>query len=206
MPHTLLGDNKPVPITLTHRLVHHADPIKGSRFRATVVPVETAPEALQQVAAIKAADPDATHHCWAYRLGDGSSRSADEGEPGGSAGKPILARLEGRDWVGVLVVVSRWYGGTRLGVGGLIRAYGRTAAEALARAVSVPFVATTTLTLRFDYGDQGAVTGVLEAGGATVLDTVYTTDVVARVRVPESGRPELLQALADATSGRLREV
>lgn len=190
--------------TLIQRVIHQMAPIKGSRFRATVVPVGSADEALAELAAIKAADPDATHHCWAYRLGDGATRCHDEGEPSGSAGRPILARLEGHDWIGVLVVVSRWYGGTKLGVGGLIRAYGRTAGEALQLAVPVPYIPTATLQLRYAYGDQGPVMGVLEAVGATVVDTVYGADVAATITVPDSDRERLLAALGEVTAGRIQ--
>ncbi len=193
-----------MPLTLTGLHVHHADPIKGSRFRATVIPVETAQDATQAIADIQVTDPDATHHCWAYRLGDGTVRSSDDGEPSGSAGRPILARLEGGDWVHVLVVVSRWFGGTKLGVGGLVRAYGRTAGEALARATSVPSVPTVTLEVRHGYGDQGVVTGVLEAAGAMVTDADYGAEIRLTLRVPAAEASELGQALSDATAGRVR--
>jgi uncharacterized YigZ family protein len=193
-----------VASTLRESLVHHAEPIKGSRFRATVVPVDSAATASEALARIQAADPDATHHCWAWRLGPDDARCSDDGEPSGSAGKPILARLEGHDWIGVLAVVTRWYGGTKLGVGGLIRAYGRTAGDALALAEPVPYVALTRWSLTCSYADQGAVTGVLETHNAETLDATYAADVTLRIQVPTATASALRTALNDATAGRVR--
>jgi len=104
---------------------------KGSRFLAVVAPAvdETAAEAVLE--ALRAEHPDATHHCWAWRLGaTAEERSSDDGEPSGTAGVPILQVLRGRELSDVVAVVVRWYGGTRLGKGGLARAYAAAAREA----------------------------------------------------------------------------
>ena len=142
---------------LLNGTVYTAPPIKGSRFRATVVVVDSLDEAMAQLAAVRAADPDATHHCWAFKLASGAVRCSDDGEPSGTAGRPILARLEGSEVVDALVVVTRWYGGTKLGAGGLVRAYGRTAGDALADCPMVPWVPMVSLVLEYDYADAGAV-------------------------------------------------
>lgn len=102
--------------------------IRKSRFLAIAAPVDDAESALAFFARVGA--PEATHNCWAYRIGN-HYRFNDDGEPGGSAGRPILAAIEGQGLDRVAVVVTRWYGGIKLGVGGLVRAYGGCAAECL---------------------------------------------------------------------------
>ena len=109
----------------------HEIEVKRSRFLALAHPVESIEQALAWIDQIRVID--ATHNCWALRVGE-TYRSSDDGEPGGSAGRPILAAIDGSGLDGVAVVVVRWYGGTKLGVGGLIRAYGGAAAECLRQA------------------------------------------------------------------------
>lgn len=125
----------------------HEDDIRKSRFLAQAAPVTDVPSAMDFIARVS--DPSANHNCWAYRIGQ-SYRFSDDGEPGGSAGKPILQAIEGQDMDRVAVVVTRWFGGIKLGVGGLIRAYGGTAAECLRRADRQPIV--DTLRVRFTLG------------------------------------------------------
>lgn len=102
--------------------------IRKSRFLASAAPVETPEAALAFVASVS--DPAATHNCWAYRFGT-QYRYFDDGEPGGTAGRPILQAIEGQSCDGVVVVVTRWFGGVKLGTGGLVRAYGGCAAQCL---------------------------------------------------------------------------
>lgn len=182
---------------LLNGTVHPAAPIKGSRFRATVVVVDTVDAAMAALGRIRAADPDATHHCWAFRLANGAVRCSDDGEPSGTAGRPILARLEGREVVDALVVVTRWYGGTKLGAGGLVRAYGRTAGDALAECLMQPWAPMVPLVLEYDYADAGAVDGVLQG------ETTYGARVRRIASVPASTREALIAALQEATGGRV---
>ncbi|MEO7916289.1 MAG: YigZ family protein, partial [Dokdonella sp.] len=102
--------------------------IRKSRFVARAAAIDTVAAAIAFIESASAAD--AGHNCWAYRIGD-DYRFNDDGEPGGTAGRPILAAIEGQGLDGVAVVVSRWFGGIKLGAGGLMRAYGRCAAECL---------------------------------------------------------------------------
>lgn len=104
--------------------------IENSEFLAFADRAGTPQDALAHLAAVRARYPDATHHCWAYRVGP-LYRFSDDGEPGGTAGAPILWAIEGQGLDEVVVVVVRYYGGTKLGTGGLVRAYGGTAAECL---------------------------------------------------------------------------
>ena len=113
-------------------LRHEGDPIKGSRFIVDVSPAGDEDEARQVLTQVRADFPDASHHCWAWRIADPAiDRVNDDGEPSGSAGRPILAQLTGRDPVDTAVIVTRYFGGTKLGVGGLVRAYGGAAGAAL---------------------------------------------------------------------------
>jgi uncharacterized YigZ family protein len=105
--------------------------IERSEFLGLVFPVTTEEAFFEELQRIEKRFFDATHHCWAFRLWSGRSRSSDAGEPSGTAGKPILTAIEGADLFDCGVVVVRWYGGVKLGTGGLSRAYRETAAEAL---------------------------------------------------------------------------
>src|SRR5690606_35762264 len=115
----------------------HELEIKHSRFIAHAAPIGNATDALTFVDAVSVAD--ATHNCWAYRHGN-EYRSSDDGEPSGTAGRPILAAIDGQGYDRVVVVVTRWYGGIKLGAGGLVRAYGGTAAECLRLAQRNPLI------------------------------------------------------------------
>lgn len=178
------------------------DPIKGSRFVAWAAPIADAGTFDGLLADARKEWPDASHHCWAWRLRDGSHRSGDDGEPGGSAGRPILAQIEGHDVVDVGIVVARWFGGTKLGVGGLMRAYGGCAGRALDRAEVVVVVPTVRLTVEHDYDDTGAVQGVVASAGLTVIDIAYDRRVIVTLEVPEPDAEALSARLVDRTRGR----
>lgn len=137
----------PDPAEAFHR---HSTVVEGSEFLAFAIRADAPEEALAQVVALRGRYPDATHHCWAYQIGP-LYRFADDGEPGGTAGQPILRAITGQGLDHLLCVVVRYYGGTKLGTGGLVRAYGGAAAECLrlaprlhirprvARSVQVPY-------------------------------------------------------------------
>lgn len=181
------------------------DPVKGSRFVATVAHVATEAEAMAVVDEVRAEWPDATHHCWAWRLRDGErARSSDAGEPGGSAGRPILAQIEGHGLHDVVVVVSRWFGGTKLGVGGLVRAYGGTAGMALDRAEILEVADTVPVRVEHGYGDTGAVDAVVASERLERVDTEWGEGVAFTLHVPVDGLDRVVGALRDATAGRAR--
>lgn len=154
--------------------------------------------------ALRAEMPDATHHCAAWRLATPAiERAMDDGEPSGSAGRPILAQLTGRDLVDVVVVVTRYYGGTKLGVGGLVRAYGGAAASVLDRADTVRRVATTTLRLEYGYADGPAVEHALARVGVEPGAATFGAMVQRTVTIAVAERDAVEQALRDATAGRV---
>ena len=178
------------------------EPVKGSRFVALVAPCASEEEALAVVGEARERWPDASHHTWAYTLRDGRHRTSDAGEPGGSAGRPILAQIQGHGLCDVVAVVVRWFGGTKLGVGGLIRAYGGCAGRALDRAEVVEVTPTVELTVRHAYDDVGAVQAVVASLGLEVLETRWEQEVTLVLRVPEPRREEVRSALLDRTAGR----
>ena len=146
---------------------------------------------------------DATHNCFAWTLADGTQRSSDDGEPKGTAGRPILLEIEGRQLLDVAVVVTRYYGGTKLGTGGLVRAYGEAAAAALERAKIVEVPVVETLRLRYGYDLTGAVSSVLNAFEAVPTRADYGAAVEQEVAVPVEQVEEFQRALTEAVSARI---
>ena len=136
----------------------------GSRFIALAYPVETEEEVKSIVAGLRKEYHDARHHCYAYRLGYKGDlwRASDDGEPSGSAGRPILGQIDALGLSDVLVVVVRYFGGIKLGIPGLIRAYKSSTADALSRARVVEKIAARRYRLQFDYLSMNAVMKVLK--------------------------------------------
>lgn len=136
----------------------------GSRFIALAYPVESEEEIKEIVASIRKEYHDARHHCYAYRLGlDGSVfRSSDDGEPSGSAGRPILGQIDSAGLSDILVVVVRYFGGIKLGIPGLIRAYKTSTADALASAEVVEKVAGSWYRMEFDYSLMQAAMKIIK--------------------------------------------
>jgi len=180
----------------------HTLEVKHSRFLARALPVDNADAALRFLADV--ADPDATHNCWAYRIGQ-EYRSSDDGEPAGTAGRPILAAIDGQGFDQVIVVVTRWFGGIKLGAGGLVRAYGGAAAECLRTASRRPLVALREMELRAPFDDLGVVHAALATHGAAKLDERFDADgVVLRLSLPADRVDALAAQLRDATRNRAR--
>lgn len=176
--------------------------IKKSRFLAQAAPVQTPDEA--QAFLLQVADAAATHNCWAWRIGQ-NYRFSDDGEPASSAGKPILAAIDGQDLDAVMVVVTRWFGGIKLGVGGLIRAYGGTAAECLRRAEQQVIVPLAKLRLSCGFEHLGDLHAALEAHAATKLAEHYSAEgIQIDIQLPAAHVDSLASTLRDATRGQAR--
>ena len=172
---------------------------RKSRFLARACAADSADAALAWLQ--QASDPAATHNCWAYCIG-AAYRSSDDGEPGGSAGRPILAAIQGQGLDQVVVVVTRWSGGTNLGVGGLVRAYGGAAAECLRTAPRRALVDWQEATLDCDFALSAAVHGLLEATGAQKLSERFDEQGLhLRLRVPASTYAALARRLQDTSRG-----
>lgn len=188
MLHTLVGAHE------------YAADIRKSRFLAHAVPVSTPAHALAALAACS--DTTATHNCWAYRIGS-AYRFNDDGEPGGTAGRPILQAIEGQGIDGVLVVVARWYGGIKLGAGGLMRAYGGTAAECLRLAPRVPIVAMARQGTRCAFADLPLIKARLADLGAKFETETFDADGVALAwRLPLYVAADAQALVADISRGR----
>lgn len=171
---------------------------KGSRFLAILGPAADEEAARARLAALEREMPDATHHCWAWRLGDPPrERSADAGEPGGTAGVPILQVLRGAGLSDVLAVVVRWYGGTKLGKGGLARAYAGAAREALPLLPVVERVPLVRLALRVPYEKVGAVKRLVHPPAVGLETEEYGEDARLVLTVHEERAGALREALAD---------
>lgn len=185
--------------TLAQRCRHQED-IRKSRFLALAAPVDSAEQAMAFLR--EASDPAATHNCWAYRIGQ-DYRFNDDGEPGGTAGRPILQAIEGQGMDRVAVLVTRWFGGIKLGAGGLVRAYGGTAAECLRRAERVPIVAMARLGLRCDFAALALLKARLRDLQAVIESEQFDADGVAlQLQLPERGVDELTLLVRDLTRGR----
>lgn len=179
------------------------DRVKGSRFIGDVAPAGDERSALGFLASVRDRERDATHHCWAYLLDGGRSRSSDDGEPGGTAGAPILRRIESADLTDVVVVVTRYYGGTNLGKGGLVRAYGAAAAAVLTEAPVTVRVATSAMTVEHPYELSAAVEAVMAAHDTRTVAADYGVRVTLRVAVPRGREQRFAAALTEATAGRV---
>lgn len=175
--------------------------IKKSRFVAVAGPVAGEAAAKEFIAGHS--DPTANHNCWAWRIGQ-NYRFSDDGEPSGTAGKPILQAIDGQGLDGVAVVVTRWFGGVLLGSGGLIRAYGGTAALCLRAAEKVLLIEKIEGSIACPFGDLAIVQARLAALPAVqVLDQTFTaTGAELRVAVHKSEMPQVQRLVADVTAGR----
>ena len=177
----------------------------GSRFLVTVAPVADAAEALALLAAQRAAHPDASHHCWAYRVG-GEQRFSDDGEPGGTAGRPMLEVFLKRDLDRVAAVVVRYFGGHKLGAGGLARAYGGAVARAVQTAGERDVASTVALLVRAPFAFVDAVLRELDAlPGVQRRDPAFEPEGVrVFLTVPEEQAAALERRLAELTHGAAR--
>lgn len=183
---------------------HEIESVRGSRFLAVLAPVDS-PEAAQTfIRTIEEAERSASHHVWAWRLApDGARyRSHDAGEPGGSAGRPVLAQIERHACVDVVVVVSRWFGGTKLGVGGLARAYGAAAGAVLDRAEIRRVERVRRAIVAFPYAVSKAVEALLASWRIEPVEGRYEDNVRLVLDVPEAGWDRFKQDLANGTAGR----
>lgn len=163
--------------------------VKKSRFIARTGPVRSREEALAFVEAARADYPDARHHCWAYLVGNpataASAAMSDDGEPGGTAGKPILNVIQHKGIGDVIVVVTRYFGGIKLGAGGLVRAYSGATQQALADLPLTEHRPQRTYRLRFDFPQEQPLRHWAEQHGAELLSIDYGQQVSGRLAVPE---------------------
>lgn len=169
--------------------------IKNSRFIGRIFHLCSEEAALTKLNEVKSAFSDATHNCWAYRIGlEGQTvyRFNDEGEPGGTAGKPILESLTEKNVVDALLVVTRYYGGIKLGMGGLSRAYRTCAREVIEAAGLVEKITVRRLLIQFDYPLEAKLRNLSTRLGAALIDQDYTDKVKWLVEISEAKRDEFI--------------
>ena len=171
----------------------------GSRFIAFAYPVETEEEVKEIVASLKKEYQDARHHCYAYRLGYKGDRfrANDDGEPSGSAGRPILGQIDSMGLSDILVVVVRYFGGIKLGIPGLIRAYKTSTADALSQAEVIDKVAGNTFRVTFDYLSMNGVMKVLKDMGLNPTKQDFGLACALEVRVRLSMEEDFRSRLSD---------
>ena len=174
---------------------------KKSRFIGRVWPVETEEEALAKIAEMKKQHYDATHNCWAYVLKSGAMRFSDDGEPGGTAGNPMMQVLQKENLFNVCCVVTRYFGGTLLGAGGLVRAYTKGAKIAVDAAGKSMKRVWSVLYIPCPYSFYERVKLETEAFGGVIRDTQFGAEVELEILVAQPKAQEFLDKILDMTSG-----
>ena len=190
MPHTLAAP------------AHSEIILKKSRFIGCVQPMADRASAQATVDALWQQHPGAAHICWALLAG-GHSAAVDDGEPGGTAGRPMLEVLRHQDLDGVLATVVRYFGGVKLGAGGLVRAYTDTVAQALLTAPKVMLQRMQTLKCQVPYALEGMLRREIEAAGAELLQVQHASLVTLQLRLPEAQAPAFVQHINDHGQGRV---
>lgn len=177
---------------------------KKSRFIATVRLVESEEEALTVLEAARKKYWDATHNCFAYVIGERREtvRCSDDGEPSGTAGRPMLDVLLGEEITNIIVIVTRYFGGTLLGTGGLVRAYSRAVQEGLANSRIIDRKYGVRMEIRSDYTGIGKIQYLLASRQIPVLDTQYTDQVVTEVLLPKGQADQVRAEITEGTNGR----
>lgn len=184
--------------------VEHEIEVRRSRFICALAPAATEEAAREFVAERRRSHAAASHNCSAYVIGGGARRADDDGEPGGTAGTPMLEMLTRRGFADVVAVVTRYFGGVLLGAGGLARAYGGAVGETLDRAAAVEMVPATLVTVTVGHADAGRLESDLRASPYPLRGVDYGARVAFEVAVAEDGLPAFEQWLAAATAGRAR--
>lgn len=188
--------------TVARRGIHETE-VNRSRFICALAPAATEQEAQDFVAGVRREHPTATHNCFAYVIGADASvqKASDDGEPGGTAGAPMLQMLVRRDVRYVVAVVTRYYGGVKLGAGGLIRAYGGAVGEALDALGTVTRQRYRLATIIVDHHRAGKLENELRATGRAVRDVRYAEIVTIGIGLPDSDVDAFRAWLADSTAG-----
>lgn len=175
--------------------------IRKSRFIAYAIPVADRDAAMEELRRLREEHPTATHVCWALLAG-GQSGMSDDGEPSGTAGRPILEVLRHHDLDGVLAAVVRYYGGVKLGAGGLVRAYTDAIATALQDAPRVERIALASLQVEIGYPDEARVRRWIEQENYALEASAYDMNVQLTIRIPVTAIDAAREALRDMTQGR----
>ena len=177
--------------------------VNRSRFIGRCFPVSSEEEALEKLEGIRKLHYDATHNCYAYSLRGGIRRFSDDGEPGGTAGMPIMDTLIRTETENALIVVTRYFGGILLGSGGLVRAYSKSASDALSAAGTVVMTPCSLVEFSVDYTRYGALEGFVRAN-STVKNVDFTDSILFRCLVPTERAEAFKADIIERTDGRAK--
>ncbi|MBQ9715613.1 MAG: YigZ family protein [Clostridia bacterium] len=188
-------------LTIKDKIFRHEFVVEKSRFISFACQVSTVGQANFFIESISKQHYDATHNCYAYLTDDGQKFS-DDGEPQGTAGMPILNAIKGKNLHNVAVVVTRYFGGIKLGAGGLVRAYGKAASNVLEEAEKVQFLQCDEFKLKCDYTYVSSVEATAFSYGK-IIEREYYADVTYNVVVPVAKSDEFAKKISDVTQGRV---
>ncbi len=181
--------------------------IKRSKFIATVAHAATNEEAKTFISTVKNEFPDASHNCWAYVAGPPGDTArvgmSDDGEPHGTAGKPILSVLLYSEIGEIVAVVTRYFGGTKLGTGGLVRAYSSSVKNALAGLTVKEQKDLLSLTVTFDYSKITAAKLLVKSFDGEIIEENYAADVSLKIELPKNAEDGFIRAITDLTGGKI---
>ena len=179
---------------------------KKSRFIATVKPVKSEEEAIEFIEGLKKKYWNATHNCFAYVIGERfqTQRCSDDGEPSGTAGRPMLEVLLGQEVTNVAVVVTRYFGGVLLGTGGLVRAYTKAVQEGLGNSQIVTLAYGTLVQIETDYNGIGKLQYILGKSSVPIQSSEYTDIVILRVFLLQEQKDGILKEMTEATAGKCK--
>jgi uncharacterized YigZ family protein len=180
--------------------------IKGSRFVGRVARCDTEAEAILTLESVRKKFHDATHNCFAYRIGSGRDtlfRYSDDGEPSGTAGKPIYDRIEGHNLTNLILIVTRYFGGIKLGTGGLTRAYSEATQTVLDKAGELEIYITEQISLTIGFSDYKPVERIIYQLGAEIISSDFSEKIKLVVGIRLSLMTKLREALTNGTSGRI---
>lgn len=180
--------------------------IRGSRFIGLIFPVASQKDVKQALATAKANFPDASHHCFAYRLHGEEiiQYQSDDGEPSGTAGTPIIRQIESFDLRNVLVVVVRYFGGTKLGKAGLIKSYGLAAKELLSASLLTRRTICAFIRIQFPYSDTSKVNKVISKFEAKIVDQSFDQLTSLSVAIPKNLKDQFIEVLNNSLAGSLK--
>ncbi|NQV29276.1 MAG: YigZ family protein [Candidatus Marinimicrobia bacterium] len=187
----------------------HQTKIKASRFIADLFPIKSEEEVQTILTQVKKREYTANHHCFAWRLGVNDEqvwRVSDDGEPAGTAGMPIYQVFVGANITNILVVVTRYFGGTKLGKGGLMRAYGGVVQDALPMLKKREFVPRVSLECRCDFEHATLVYRLIESYGAQLLDQDYSNNVNIRLRIKQEQADAFSWDLHELSNGQIKAL
>lgn len=194
-----------MPYTTVAKATEHLEIVKGSRFIAWVTPLEPEEDIEVHIEAIRLRYDDASHHCFAYKQGQ-TMRFSDDGEPGGTAGRPMLEVIQKRNLDHSLAVVTRYFGGTKLGAGGLVRAYSGSVAKALDQAGTFEVKDRVKLQFELPFARMDSVHRLLNSINALSKDHTNYSDqgLILTISLFEEDQDDLKKALISVTRGELK--